>query len=175
MEQPFYLVVPSSELNRTYASYVEEFRARNEKMVPFIIGLPHEPFDAFVAELLGYSEGVGIVEGWVPHSTFWLIDQDEEIVAVSNLRHSLTPQLQREGGHIGYSVRPSRRGEGFGTAVLMESLQRARDLGLDRVLITCGKENLTSTRVIIRNGGQFESEEFLSERDEIIQRYWINL
>ncbi len=173
--QTLSLVEPNLDFQQTYASYVEEFRDRHETLVPFVIGIPYEAFEDYVAELLGYSQGVGIAEGWVSHSTFWLIDRNREIVAVSNVRHSLTPNLMREGGHIGYSVRPSRRGEGLGTAVLRESLQKARDLGLERVLITCGKENLRSARVIQRNHGQFDSEEFLEEREETVQRYWIDL
>jgi len=175
MNQILSLVEPTTELRDTYASYVEEFRAKNEKMVPFVIGLPHEPFDEFVAQLRGYSEGTGLPNGLVPHSTFWLIDQNREIVAVSNMRHALTEKLKREGGHIGYSVRPTRRGEGCGIVVLREMLKRARELGLARVLMTCGQTNRPSVRVIQRNGGQFDSEEFLPERGEIVQRYWIEL
>src|SRR6476661_5488187 len=47
------------------------------------------------------------------------------------------------------------------------------DLGLARVLVTCGKENRGSVMAIVRNGGVLDSEEFLVDRDEVVQRYWI--
>jgi len=44
---------------------------------------------------------------------------------------------------------------------------------LARVLVTCGKENRGSVTAIVRNGGVLDSEEFLVDRDEVVQRYWI--
>ena len=89
------------------------------------------------------------------------------------LFNSLTPALRREGGNIGYSIRPSARGKGFGSEILRLSLGRARELGLADVLLTCGKPNVVSAKVIKRNGGVLESEEFLPNRGEIVQRYVI--
>ena len=46
---------------------------------------------------------------------YWITDgigPDEEVVGFLALRHSLTAWLLEEGGHIGYSVRPSRRARG---------------------------------------------------------------
>jgi predicted acetyltransferase len=47
--------------------------------------------------------------------------------------------------------------------------------GLSRVLITCCKNNVASARTIVRNGGVLESEEYLANRGEVVQRYWINI
>ncbi|HMB08301.1 MAG TPA: GNAT family N-acetyltransferase, partial [Isosphaeraceae bacterium] len=98
---------------------------------------------------------------------------------VSNLRHALTDKLRREGGHVGYGVRPSRRGQGLATAMLALTLEKARALGIDRVLITCGKENVSSAKVIRKNGGrlliaQARHEGFqLVSRDPHIPRYGV--
>lgn len=96
-------------------------------------------------------------------------------MGVSNLRHSLTDRLRREGGHIGYGVRPSARGHGYATEMLRLTLDRARRRGLSTVLLTCARSNVASARTIVRNGGILASEEFLPERDEVVQRYWIDL
>ena len=45
--------------------------------------------------------------------------------------------------------------------------------GLDKVLITCDKENIASASTIKSQGGVLENE--VNEEDEIVQRYWINL
>ncbi|MGH4119555.1 GNAT family N-acetyltransferase [Clostridium sp.] len=42
----------------------------------------------------------------VPSNYFWLIDNSEFIGEVS-IRHKLTDELLRRGGHIGYGVRYS--------------------------------------------------------------------
>ena len=87
--------------------------------------------------------------------------------------NSLTPSLLRDGGSIGYGVRPTERGQGLGTAILRLSLLRAAHLGVGRALLTCAKQNVASAGVIVRNGGVLESEEFLPDRGEVVQRYWI--
>lgn len=84
-------------------------------------------------------------DGFVAHFTFWLEKDAKELVGVSNIRHALTPALLREGGNIGYGVRPTFRRQGLGIAILRLSLLRAAELGLARVLVTCGKQNIAST------------------------------
>ena len=66
-------------------------------------------FDAFLARLNDCAAGIGIPDGFVAHSTFWLVRYDAEVVGVSNIRHTLTPALRQVGGHIGYGIRPSAR------------------------------------------------------------------
>ena len=63
----------------------------------------------------------------------------------------------------------------MGTELLRQTLGKAKEIGLSKVLLTCGKDNIRSVRVILANRGVFESEEFLEERNEVIQRYWIDL
>jgi predicted acetyltransferase len=154
---------------------VEEFRAAGEEFVPWIVGEPCTDFNEYVARLIAAARGIGVPPGRVAHSTFWLIDGSGEILAISNVRHSLTDYLLKWGGHIGYGVRPSMRRKGFGTEVLRQSLSRARALGLRKIRLTCNKDNAASVRTILRNGGEFDGEEFMPEQQRIVSRYWISL
>ena len=73
------------------------------------------------------------------------------------IRHRLTPELARRGGHIGYHVAPRYRRRGHATAMLAAGLAYCRDsLGLTRLLITCAESNTASRRVIEANGGALE-------------------
>jgi predicted acetyltransferase len=166
------LVSPSRALEASYRGHVAEFVARGEHLIPFPIKFDAGDFDAFLRRLEGCSREVG-VDGFVPHSTFWLVRGGTEVVGVSNLRHALTPNLRREGGHIGYGIRPSARGQGLGNEILRLTLGRAVAIGLKEALITCDRENVASARVIIRNGGTLDSEGFIEERGVMLQRYWI--
>jgi|SRR5689334_3896795 len=167
------LVVPDARFRDSYRGLVAEFTAAGEKLVPFVLAFDDGDFDAMLARLDACSRGLGLPDGFVPHSTFWLVEDDAHVVGVSNIRHTLTPSLLREGGHIGYGIRPSARGRGFGTEILRGSLRRARDIGIRDVLVTCAADNVASARVIRRNGGVLESEGFVPERNEVVQRYWI--
>jgi predicted acetyltransferase len=175
VREPLRLQKPTRDLRDSYCGLIAEIELAGEKRIPFPLGFPFEDFDALLAKLDDATKGVGLPEGFVPHSTYWLVRGDKEIVGVSNLRHSLTPFLLREGGHIGYGIRPCARRNGFGRAILGLTLPKARELGLLRVLVTCGKGNIGSSRIILGNGGVLESEEFSAERGEIVQRYWIEI
>ena len=51
--------------------------------------------------------------------------------------------------------------------------QLSTELGIDRVLMCCDKENVASAKSILRNGGVLENE--VPEDGGINQRYWIRL
>jgi predicted acetyltransferase len=169
------LVSPDVVYRESYRGLVAEFLEKGEKPVPFVLSFEHVDFDGMLARLVDCSRGIGLPTGFVPHTTYWLVDQRNNVVGVSNIRHALTPALHREGGNIGYGVRPSARGRGLGTELLRQSLLRARDIGLDKALLTCGKTNYASVKVILSNGGVLESEEFLPDRAEVVQRYSIQI
>jgi predicted acetyltransferase len=157
----------------SYRAMVREFTDRGEALVPFPLAFSNDDFDAFVAKLEGCARGEGIPEGFVPHTTYWLVDDTDEVVGVSNLRHALTEKLRVEGGHIGYGVRPSARRRGHATELLRRTLERAKAIGIEEALVTCSKDNAGSVGAILKCGGRFHSEDFIESRGEIVQRYWI--
>jgi len=167
------LICPTAALRASYRSLVADFVAEGEKLVPFVLSFDHTDFEAMLARLRDCSRGVGVPPGFVAHSTYWLV-HDGAVVGVSNIRHGLTPNLRREGGHIGYGIRPAARRRGFATEILRQSLDRARDLGIDEALVTCSKTNVASARAILRNGGVLASEEYLPERGEVVQRWHLD-
>lgn len=169
------LIAPRRELERSYRSLIGEFTSRGERLVPFTLSFEHEIFDELLKQLSDNARGIGIPEGFVANSSFWLVHDNSEIVGVSNLRHELTPALRLEGGHIGYGIRPSLRRQGYGVEILRQTLSRAKALGLQKVLLTCGKENIASAKSILANGGVLDSEAFYPPRNEVLQRYWIDL
>ncbi|AKU16074.1 GNAT family N-acetyltransferase [Luteipulveratus mongoliensis] len=109
--------------------------------------------------------------GFVPATLYWIVDdlEPERVLGSLSLRHELNDFLLEEGGHIGYGVRPSARGRGVATGALRASLDQARALGLDRVLVTCDDDNVASRRTIVGSGGVLEDVRNGRER------YWIDL
>ena len=57
--------------------------------------------------------------------------------------------------------------------MLRLALEIVKAMNIGRVLITCDKENMASTRTIIGNGGILHSEGV--DRGVVFQRYWIDL
>jgi predicted acetyltransferase len=169
------LIKPTMRLRKSHESFVAEFRKSGEEVVPWVLDRVGKSFSKYITWLELNSQGVGLPEGYVPNSTFWLVDSNDEIVAIANLRHELTEDLMKLGGHIGYGVRSSVRRKGYATEILKQSLQEARLLGIGNLRVTCEKENLGSSRAIVRNGGQLDDEEYMPERGCVVQRYWICL
>jgi predicted acetyltransferase len=164
---------PQEGFRDSYCELLREFIEGGEALVPFPLSFPHDDFCAFLARMSAAARGEGIPSGFVPHSTYWLIRGASEVVGVSNVRHKLTDALRHEGGLIGYGVRPSARRRGYATELLRQSLLRAWSFGAEEAWLTCAKTNEPSVRTILRNGGHFVSEEFLPERNEVVQRYRI--
>lgn len=169
------LELPSKRLKDSYLSLVSEFKDRDEDLVPFPLGFDTSDFGAFLNKLEDARKGLGLAEGFVANTTYWLVTENEEVVAVSNLRHELTEALRKEGGHIGYGVRPSARRLGYATRVLEETLNEAKLIGIQRCMVTCNKENTGSAKAILKNGGILEGEMQLKDKHYLSQLYWINI
>lgn len=113
------------------------------------------------------------IEGKVPDSTFFLLDEERNIfIGAVNIRHYLNDYLLQYGGHIGDGIRPSERRKGYATELIRLSLLECKKLGIDRVLMVCDKDNIGSRKSIINNGGVLENE-FVDEKGNTNQRYWI--
>ena len=113
--------------------------------------------------------GLGIPEGWVPAVQLVAFARDGQAVGFLNLRLRLSAYLLEEGGHIGYSIRPSERGKGYAKEALHQGLQVAKEKNIHRALVTCSTENPASRAVILANGGELEDVRNGTER------YWIEV
>lgn len=116
---------------------------------------------------------------YVPASMYIAVrEQDNKVVGIINIRHHINhPVLKTVGGHIGYTVRPSMRGYGYGKEMLRLAINEVRNLNkqaisnIDKLLITCHDYNIASQCIIKSNGGVYESS--IKQDKETIQRYWI--
>lgn len=168
------LIKPSKTYYQSYLNLVAEFNDNQEKLIPFPLSYQNDDVDKLLLRFENDSLGI-IQDVFVPNSTFWLVLDNAEVVAVSNLRHRLNDKLLIEGGHIGYGVKPSMRSRGFGKEILRLTLNEAKKINISKVLITCNKNNIASQKVILANGGIFKSEDYVEEYGGIVKRYWIDI
>lgn len=166
------LYLPSLGLVDSYRDYLQEFEEAGEELYPFTTEYSHSDPRAFIRRLAAESEGRGLPQGYVAHTTYWLT-VDGVVVGVSNLRHELTPHLRHEGGHIGYGVRPSARGNGYATELLRLTLAQAYLKGITRALLICATTNEASIRTILANGGVLEAGGVEASDGTLMNRYWI--
>ncbi len=164
---------PSEEFERGFRAMVDDYLAHDpENGESYIKGVLN--FASYVERLRLDEEGIDMPEGLVPCTHRWLIDSSGNICAVVRIRHHIDhPFLNSVGGHIGYDVPFSQRGNRYAMAALQAGLLVARERGLDEVLVCADAENAASCRTIERCGGLLEKE-FLSEYWPIpVRRYWV--
>lgn len=131
---------------------------------------------AFIEKAELYADAdATLPEGHVACDYFWITD-DGEVVGFIAFRRELNDWLRGYGGHIGYAVRPSRRRQGIAGAALRLVLDRAREQGYDRVMLTCDDANVGSFRTIEGAGGELEAVIDGSAADiPQLRQYWISL
>lgn len=124
-------------------------------------------FQAYIADRARWADtSIPAPEGFVHCDFRWITGPGGQLLGFLAIRHTLTPFLLEQGGHIGYSVRPTSRNRGVAGAALALGLAEAQALGITPVLLTVREDNLASRRVIERAGGSYE------DTQNGFRRYW---
>lgn len=105
--------------------------------------------------------------GWVRAIQYVSFTENGTALGFLSLRLELNDYLLNEGGHIGYSIRPSQRQKGYAKEQLRQGLVKAHEAGISPVLVTCMDTNEASRRTILANGGMLEDVR------NNVERYWI--
>lgn len=114
-------------------------------------------------------------DGYVVSYSYFLRDDDGRLLGSIRFRPRLNDRLVREGGNVGFDVRPQYRNRGHATKMLRMIMETARELGHGTLLVTCFEDNPASDRVIQKCGGQLESIEPSPRNGKPTKRYVIEL
>lgn len=115
-------------------------------------------FTNFIDNRIDQENGIGLKEGYVPQTTFWVL-YDGRLAGIGKVRHYLNENLRNHGGHIGLAIAPEFRGKGIGTEGLRLLIEYARTLGQNKILVANNKDNWASRRAAEKNGGELEKIE----------------
>ena len=166
------LIFPTAELELAALEYRASHFEFGEKEIHGDAGF--DIAESYTAWLNKLKDNLNIKEGdFVPSTTYFGV-KNGKIVGIIDIRHRLNDSLKKVGGHIGYSIKPSERGKGYATQMLSLALDKCREIGVSKALLTCNKSNIASAKVIMNNAGVLE-DEFTDEEGNVVQRYWITL
>ena len=168
------LILPTLDYKDEIMSYKREFIENGDRMYGTGRLKNAESFDIWYIALCNNSKEETVRKGLSPETIYLAISVDDgHLVGMISIRHRLSDYLLKFGGHIDYSVRKSERQKGYAKEMLRLALKECAKLNIKRVLITCHKDNISSKKVIINNGGKLENE--IEEKNKISERYWITL
>lgn len=138
--------------------------------------LQESTYEEWLQKVLDDMDIANIIPPRVPALTYFYVrEEDDEIIGMINIRLALNDFLQKEGGHIGYGIRPTQRQKHYGTNMLNEGLKVCHTIGINKVIITCDKVNIASANVIKNCNGELDAEFYSETFKEVIQRYVIDL
>lgn len=161
------LVKPSERYLASYMEAYEEYERNGVTTYHFDNAREYDIFEKYE----NYRLGRNLKPNRVRADYYWLVDEEREyFIGEISVRHSLSDALREYGGNIGYGVRYGEWGKGYGTQMLKFALKRAKELGLDRILITCDDDNPASARVMEKNGLNMEDK--IIHDGVLIRRYW---
>ncbi len=168
------LVLPTPEYKEKIMEYKREFIENGDSMDGTAGLRTAETFEDWYGAFCDNLNEETVRDELVPSTTYMAISTNgNRLIGMIDIRHSLNDYLLNIGGHIGYSVRKLERQQGYATEMLALGLTECKKLNINKVLITCDKDNVASAKTIINNGAKLENE--IPEGNRITQRYWIDL
>ena len=157
-----------------YLIYIKEWEDSGEKIVPMASARAEVSFDDFLKRMRERETDEIREKGLVPATLYFLVDEKNKICGALDIRHELNEYLEKFGGHIGYGVAPSERKKGYGKIQLKLGLEKAKKIGLKKVLITCDDNNIGSAKTIEACGGIYNDTLADAEANRI-KRYFVEV
>lgn len=167
------LVNPSKALEEKILEYKQEYLQFDEANINGSCGLArYSDFDEWLNIVLSIKADQ--LRNNVHASTFFSVGKsDNRIIGTIQLRHSLTDDLEKHGGQIGYGIRPTERTKGYGKEQLLLVLEIAKEMKIPEVMIICDKDNIASSETVKGCGGKLTDENIYEGKEQ--QIYWIIL
>lgn len=166
------LEFPEKKYENDYLQMIQEFTNNKEIIIPWAANLKEwENYDSFLERIKRDMETGNPKYNFAKSSLYFLIDDNGKIVWIETIRPVLSEALKYDWGNIGYGIRPSERMKGYAVIWLNLILQKCKELWLEKVLLTCNKDNIGSSKAMIKNGwirdSEYEHEGKIKERYRI--------
>ena len=150
------LIRPSKEYESQASDFKQEFLDNGERIINGSELLDQtDSYDDWLSSVTNNASPETADPNWVVTDIFFAVDEDNRLVGIIDLRHTLNDYL-KDFGNCGYSVRPSERRKGYATEMLRQLKDVARECGMDELHLSAERDNEPSIKTITANGGTYE-------------------
>lgn len=157
--EKYYLEIPTVNRKKDAINFIEEFHIFNSD-INGVGGLDRflDNYEGWLDKLEEDYKRISNEEK-VPARTFFLVRKsDNKIIGMINIRLALNEKLKKFGGNIGYSIRPTERGNGFNNINLYLGLLLCNKYNIDKVLLDANLENPASWKTMEKFSGRLLRE-----------------
>ena len=160
------LVKPSEKYFEQLKELKKEFFMNRETRIQGSGSLEkYENLNEWLKSIKEIEKGLNSV---IVPTEYYLGIADEEVVGTICIRKKTNREIEKFAGHIGYSIKPSKRKMGYATQMLSMLLDKYEKC---EILVMAEKSNIPSNKVIIKNNGTLI--ETVVENNLIINKYII--
>lgn len=154
----FYFEEPSIERKQQAIDYINEFTQYNSaingdgRLRDYL-----NDYEKWL-EYLKFEGTIVPSEESVPTKTYFFVNKNlNRIIGMVNIRLAMNEKVKKYG-HIGYSIRPTERRNGYNKVNLYLALTKCNEFNIEEVLMVCKKDNVASLKTIESLGGQRTGE-----------------
>ncbi len=146
------LVKITEELSeKIYDMYQEIPREEEYNDINIANGLSKDDFRKLCVIYEMSDKGI-LLDYITPIRTYYILFDGNKPVGWFLLKQEKLRDEFKHAGHIGYAIRPSERGKGYGTAGLEMIVKKAQGLNYKQVRITTDDENTASVKLLEKSG-----------------------
>ena len=168
------LILPTIEYKEQIEKYKQDMLDSGSSM-DGCGSLRNDDFDTWLQKSNDWREGKNLPEGFVPSTQYICIRKsDNKVIGMFQIRHTLSDFLFNFGGHVGDSIAVDERNKGYGKKLLALGLEKCKELGIEKVLVTCKDTNIASRKCILANDGVYEDTRTIKQEGINLERYWID-
>lgn len=144
------LVMPSMKHRQATIDYINEFARFGEAIdgtgLSTDMGRDFDAYGEWITRFYPMDEGEAGRGGGCSFTYFFMDKEEKLLVGTVNIRYG--NKIEEEFGNIGYAIRPSLRGKGYGKQLLELTVAMCDFMGMDGLTAVTKPDNYPSIRVL---------------------------
>ena len=163
---------------KDYIDLYNEFIKYNSDLIPDILEIKcrsKKDYNGLLNEINNRLNGSHNDLDWYNDGHYYLVYDDNKLIGIGCIRNNLTKKGYDIWGNIAFGVRPTERKKGYGTKISKLLIRKAKDIGMDELIICHYESNSISPKILQKIGAQYINTVISPYSKKVIYRYRITI